>query len=61
MTQLNDVSFMQMEFHIFKITFHSSIIIRQLNIFFENLPYYTLSNLSISNFFVIFLLEALYL
>ena len=66
MTQLNDVSFMQMEFQIFKITFHNSITIRQLNIFFENLPYhilsnliyilylYTLSNLSRSNFFLIF-------
>ena len=56
MTQLNDVSFifMQMEFQIFKITFHSSIIIRQLNILFENLPYYILSNLNRSNFFVIF-------
>ena len=54
MTQLNDESFMRMEFQIFKITFHSSITIRQINIFFENLPYYILSNLSISNFFVIF-------
>ena len=54
MTQFNDVSFMQMEFQIFKITFHSSITIRQLNIFFENLPYYTLSNLSRSNSFLIF-------
>ena len=54
MTQLNDVSFMQMKFQIFKITFHSSIIIRQLNIFFESSPYYILSNLSISDFFVIF-------
>ena len=54
MTQLNGVSFIQMEFQIFKITFHSSITIRQHNIFFENLPYYILSNLSISNFFLIF-------
>ena len=54
MTQLNDVNFMQMEFQIFKITFHSSITIKQLNIFFENLPYYILSNLSRSNFFLIF-------
>ena len=54
MTQLNDVSFMQMEFQIFKITFHSSITIRQLNIFFENLPYYILSNLSRPNSFLIF-------
>ena len=54
MTQLNDVSFMQMEFQIFKITFHSSITLWQLNIFFENLPYYILSNLSRSNFFLIF-------
>ena len=54
MTQLNDVSFMQMKFQIFKITFHSSIVIRQLNIFFENLPYYILSNLNRFNFFVIF-------
>ena len=54
MTQLNDVSSMQMEFYIFKITFHSSITKRQLNVFFENLPIYILSNLSRSNFFVIF-------
>ena len=43
-----------MEFQIFEITFHSSIIIRQLIIFFENLPYYILSNLSRYLIFLIF-------
>ena len=60
MTQLIDISFMQMKFQIFKITFAVvCIIIRQLNTLFENLPYYTLPNLRRSNFFCYFSLEAL--
>ena len=57
MTQLNDVSFIHMEFQIFKITFHSITTIttiKQFNIFFENLLYYILSNLRKSIFFLIF-------
>ena len=53
MTQLIDVSFTQMEFQIFKITYAVASSYGNL-ILFENLPYYTLSNLRRSIFFVIF-------
>ena len=41
MIQLIDASFNDMKFEFFKITFYSSIIIKQINIFLQNLPYYT--------------------